>query len=153
MNEVKFWENLLDFPIYVFLFFCFIIPFWPAYKFSIRINNSILKKFFYSLAVSFIISFFLVLFFAYYADCLYYEILNSQFGYFYNGVDEFTNPEKLTEKQIKLLEEINRRKNTGIGWPLRAMFSYVYIIVPYNALAISAFLLIKYAYKRTKNQF
>lgn len=102
----------------------------------LRIKETLL---FYSI-FNLIIMGVLILIFAWWAD-KYDLILMENLGYNFEGMDEneiFQNVSKNNLEKVKLLES----RIMGIGWPLKAIFAYVFSI-PYLIIVYYVNILIK----------
>ena len=61
------------------------------------------------------------------------QILLSYYGYNIDGMNEAEFYEKVSEKKIERVKEL-QRSLMGIGWPLKAIMSYIYYF-PYLLIA------------------
>lgn len=130
--SIKILEILLHFPSLILIAAILFLPFFIHKKLKYR-NYSKLISISFSLILCLLISAILTFVAVYWSAELSDNILLKKMGYNENGMNEFEYFEHVPPHLIQKAKEI-RESQMGMGWPLKAIFSYVILIFPYNLI-------------------
>ena len=130
--NIKILEILLYIPSFIIIASLIILPFYINKKIKILNNNRLIQILCLSI-ICFIISGILTFVFVYWSIELSNNILLKNLGYNENGMNEFEYYQNVKTEYLKNAKEI-RENQMGIGWPLKAIFSFVFIILPYEII-------------------
>lgn len=125
-------EILLYFPTLLLIIFILVVPFFIHNKTKAVIHNKIAKILF-SVTICIIFSGILTFIFTYWSIELSNNILLKNLGYNESGMDEFEYYQNVKPEYLKKAKEI-RESQMGIGWPLKAAFNFVFLILPYEII-------------------
>ncbi|WP_228411679.1 hypothetical protein [Chryseobacterium sp.] len=131
--SIKILEILIHFTSLILFAAILLFPFFIHKKLQYR-NYSKLISISFSLILCLLISAILTFVAVYWFAELSDNILLKKMGYNENGMNEFEYFEHVPPHLLQKAKEI-RESQMGIGWPLKAIFSFVFFIFPYNLTA------------------
>jgi len=130
--NVRILEILLYFPTLIIIFSVLILPFFINKRIKFLNHSKLIKILFLTLS-SLIISGILTFAYTYWSIELSNNILLTNLGYNANGMNEYEYYQNVKPEYLKKAKEI-RESQMGIGWPLKAIFSFVFLILPYEVI-------------------
>ena len=125
-------EIFLYFPTLLSIIFILILPFYINNRTKFIIYNK-LAKILFSITICLILSGILTFILTYWSIELSNNILLKNLGYNERGMDEFEYYKNVKPEYLKKAKEI-RESQMGIGWPLKAAFGFVFLILPYEII-------------------
>ena len=131
--DIKILEILLQVPILIFYIIIFLIPYIFYKNLNYNTLNSFIKITF-TFSSSLIISFLITIFIAYYSNELYKNIILDFYGYNFEGMSDYEYYQNVNKENLTDLKRI-RESQMGIGWPLKAFFTFVVISLPVNLVS------------------
>lgn len=131
MNSVGVIERIFDEISILFAIFILFIPFILSFYYNKKCYNN-LEKIFYVSLISFPSILFLSFVYCYWTMEMSKNIVLSLYGF-----DELNFQNEYKNVNHKYYNEVEKIRNSmmGIGWQLRAIMTYIILILPYNILS------------------
>ena len=144
-------ELIFDAIFFIIIVIGISIPFFTyAFRNKLNIKNSILKFgiFFF---LNLIIVGILTLILTYWSEEISKNIILENYGFNFDGMNDSEYYQNVKSENITRITEI-RNSMFGIGWPLKAIFVFLFFSLPYIFLSTLALNIIEYNKKKKELQ-